>query len=114
VQHDIYSPSTSSSDQNSPSLLFISSRKKKYLKKNIWKNNIIIPLSKTQYTEYSDKFESFLIEQVKQPLSEVTMFCNFLKLRLEKLDQRYYLDVTHNIMNEFIRLETQMEGEKLI
>jgi len=52
------------------------------------------------------------MEQVKQSLSEVAMFCNFLKIRLEKLDHRYYLEATHNIMNELIRLETQIEEKK--
>jgi len=106
VQYDIYSASTSSSGQNSPSLSSMSSRKRKISEETNASK------CKIQYTEYFDKFESFLMEQVKQPLSEVAIFCNFLKIRLEKLDQRYYLEATHNILNELIRLETQMEGEK--
>jgi len=106
VQYDIYSASTSSSDQKIHLLCRLSAHEKeKYLKK-------LMLLNVKQYTEYFDKFESFLMEQVKQPLSEVAIFCNFLKIRLEKLDQRYYLEATHNILNELIKLETQMEREK--
>lgn len=69
--------------------------------------------SKKLYTECPDKFEEFIMEQVTQPISEITMFCNFLKTRLEKLDRRYYLEATHIIMNDLMRLETKAQKEKI-
>lgn len=68
--------------------------------------NITSSKSKKIHTDYPDKFESFIMEQVAQPPSEAATFCNFLKTRLEKLNQQYYLEATHNIMNELMKLET--------
>lgn len=80
-------------------------------RKNFETININSPKFKKTRTEYPDRFESFIMEQVAQPPSEAAMFCNFLKTRLEKLGQQYYLEATHNIMNVLMRLETQTERE---
>lgn len=72
---------------------------------------IYISKFKRSRTEYPDKLESFIMEQIAQPLSEAATFCNFLKTRLEKLDKRYYLEAIHNIMNNLMKLEMQVEKE---
>jgi len=101
---------TSPSSRSSTSLssTSCSSLKRKNFEETI---NITSPKSKKTRTEYPDRFESFIMDQVPQPPNEAAMFCNFLKIRLEKLGQQYYLEATHNIMNVLMRIETQTERE---
>lgn len=105
-QH-IFIPSLSSRSSTPLSSMSCSSLKRKKFEETI----NITSKSKKTCTEYPDRFESFIMEQVIQPPSEAVKFCNFLKTRLEKLNQQYYLEATHNIMNKLMRLETQTERE---
>lgn len=105
AQQDILFPSSPSSRSSTLSSTSCSSQKRKKSEGTV----NITSKSKKSYTEYPDKFEEFIMGQVTQSISEAATFCNFIKTRLEKLERRYYLEATHNIMNELIKLETKAE-----
>jgi hypothetical protein len=62
-----------------------------------------------------EKFEELLTKFIDQPKSEEHDFCKFLQSRLEKLDKRYYMRITHTIMQEVMKIELeQSENQDFI
>lgn len=54
-----------------------------------------------------DKFGDMLSKFINQPRSEVQTFCSFLQSRLEKLEKKNYMRVTHIIMQEVMKIELE-------
>lgn len=53
-----------------------------------------------------DKFEN-LLSQITEPRTEEQIFCNFLQSRLQKLEKKYYMRITHIIMQEVMKIELE-------
>lgn len=56
--------------------------------------------------EDEEKFEN-LLSLVTQERSEEQIFCNFLQSRLEKLEKKYYMRITHTIIQEVMKIELE-------
>lgn len=57
-----------------------------------------------------DKFEN-LLSEITQPRSEEQVFCSFLQSRLEKLEKKYYVRITHTIMQEVMKIELEQSED---
>ncbi|XP_018403071.1 PREDICTED: uncharacterized protein LOC108779997 [Cyphomyrmex costatus] len=96
-----------SSVPSSPALPSTSNAKKRRAR------SISVEPQNTKQIHEADKFDNLFNEFI-QPRSEEQAFCSFLQSRLERLQKKYYMRITHMILQEVMKIELEQSESQYL